>query len=423
MNFWIPLLNSAAVSGFGSVLSASFCKVLVTRRGRCIFWGCMVPLLLLQGCAYTWWDIEYWRQIYPLIIHLPLALILCILTRRLLWPFISVMTAYLCCELRRWIALLVVAVFSGGSQMQDVVELIVTLPLLFLLLRFAAPAVRLLSGSPARLQINFGLIPMLYYGFDYLTRIYTNLLQSGNLAAIEFMPFVCCGTYLVFILYHSAQKQTESQFQQLQNSLNLQLSQAVREIDTLRESQDMASRYRHDLRHHLQYLASCLKNEQIDQALNYIFDICKEIEVQSVRRYCENEAVNLILCAFAGRAEKMGISMNVQGGLPAFLLASDSDLCVLLSNALENALDACRPMAEAGTPCGIDVQIYDREGRIFLMVTNPCRDTVRFEQGIPVSNRPGHGIGVQSICAIVERYGGIYSFSVEDGRFVLRLSL
>lgn len=423
MNFWIPLLNSVAVSVFGSVLSAFFCKILTTRRSYYIFWGCMALLLVLQGWAYAWWDAVFLRQIYPLIMHLPLLLILCILTRRLLWPVVSVLTAYLCCQLRRWIALLAVTVFSGGSLMQDVVELIVTIPLLLLLLRFAVPAVQQLSGSSARVQFNFGVIPALYYGFDYLTRVYTNLLQSGNPAAAEFMPFVCCTAYLVFILYHSAKKQVEIQLQQVQKSLNLQLTQAVREIDALRESQAIASRYRHDLRHHLQYLAACLENGQTDQAQNYIFGICEEIKAQNVRRYCENEAANLILSAFAERAERAGISINVRGALPAFILVSDSDLCVLLSNALENAIYACLPMAAVGTSCDIDVQVYDRSGKLFLQVTNPCQNTVRFEHGIPVSSRPGHGIGVQSICAIVERYGGIYAFLVEDGRFILRLSL
>ena len=423
MNFWVSLLNGFAVSIFGSVLSASFCSNLTTRRSRCIFWACMALLLLLQGWVYVRWDAVFYRHIYPLVVHFPLVLLLYISTRRLLWPVISVLTAYLCCQLRRWVALLAVAVFSGGDMMQDVVELIVTIPLLLLLLRFAAPAVRQLSGSSVRVQLRFGVIPALYYGFDYLTRVYTNLLQSGNLAAAEFMPFVCCMAYLVFILYHSDKKRMENQFQQVQKGLNLQLNQAVREINTLRESQAMAVRYRHDLRHHLQYLATCLENGQTNQAQNYIFSICEEIETQNVQRYCENEAANLILSAFAGRAERAGISLNVQGTIPAFILVSDSDLCVLLSNALENAIYACQPMAAAGTPCDIDVQVYERDGKLFLQVTNPCQNIIRFEHGVPVSDRLGHGIGVQSICAIAERYGGIYDFSVKDGRFVLRLSL
>ena len=153
------------------------------------------------------------------------------------------------------------------------------------------------------------------------------------------------------------------------------------------------------------------------------FGICEEINAQNVRQYCENEATNLILSAFAGRAERACISMNVQGSLPTLIRISDSDLCVLLSNALENAIYACQPMAAEGTPCDIDVQVFNRNGKLFLQVTNPCQSTVRFERGVPVSDRPGHGIGVQSICAIVDRYGGIYAFSIQDGRFTLQLSL
>lgn len=70
----------------------------------------------------------------------------------------------------------------------------------------------------------------------------------------------------------------------------------------------------------------------------------------------------------------------------------------------------------------MDVQFYERAGKLFLQVTNPC-GPVRFENGLPVSDRPGHGVGVQSICAIVQRYGGVYAFLVQDGRFILRLSL
>ncbi|NLZ34427.1 GHKL domain-containing protein [Clostridium isatidis] len=41
-------------------------------------------------------------------------------------------------------------------------------------------------------SITFGIIPIVYYFFDYITTTYTNLLYSGNPVASEFMPFVCC---------------------------------------------------------------------------------------------------------------------------------------------------------------------------------------------------------------------------------------
>ena len=423
MSTWLPLVEGFAVSLFGSILSASFCGALDTRKKRFLFWCCALLLPLVQGIVYTWWGGDLLRRLYPLVVHLPLAVILFTLTRKPLWSLFCVFSAYLCCQLRRWIALLVVAITSGGETTQYVVQLLVSLPLALLLLWFVSPAVRQLADRPVRTQLRFGVIPAIYYGFDYLTTVYTDLLQRGNPVAVEFMPFVCCLAYLVFLLYSSAQTLKRFQLQQAQKVLDTQLNQSVREINALRESQALAQQYRHDLRHHLQYVAACIENGQSVQAQEYISGICHEIEAQKVQCYCENEAANLILSSFAGRAKKNGIGMNIQGTIPASIEISDQDLCVLLSNILENALRACQELVTAGISCSIDVQFYHREGKLFLQVTNPCRKEIPFEDGIPIATRPGHGIGVQSICAIVQRYGGLYTFTVQKGKFILRLSI
>ena len=423
MSFWISLLNNVSVSFFGSILSASFCDAVNTRKKRGIFVCGIMLMPLLQGLVYFLLGAEFMQEVYPLVVHLPLLLLLYGLTGRLLWPLFSILTAYLCCQLRRWIALLAVAILSGGQPMQDLFELLLTVPILLFLLRYASPIVRQLSAYPSKTQCQFGAIPVVYYIFDYMTTVYTDLLASGDPVVVEFMPFVCCAAYLVFLLYNSYNERTQHQLMQLQNILGIQLNQAVREIDALRESQTLASQYRHDIRHHLQYVSACIENGQEEQALTYINGICKEIEAQKVKRYCENEAANLILSAFSGRAQKEGIQMNVKGSLPPLIPVTDSDLCVLLSNALENALRACQPLAFANKTCIIDVQFYYRNDRLFLQVQNPYEKEVHFEKGIPISSEPGHGIGVKSICAIVERYGGIYTFLVQNHQFILRLSL
>lgn len=425
LNILIALLNDAAVSIFGGVLSAAFCDALHTWRDRLVFWGGMAVMLIPQGCVYLIWNDEFHVRIYPLILHLPLLFLLYILTKKLLKPAVSILTAYLFCQLRRWVALLVVALLSGGQVMQNIVELAVTVPLLLFLMYFAVPAIRQLFSYPISIQCCFGAIPALYYGFDYLTRVYTDLLSSGEPVAVEFMPFVCCVAYLAFLLFNFTEERKRSRLRQVQQNLEIQLAQSVQETKALRESQDMAVRHRHDLRHHLQYLSSCIQNGQEERAQTYISEICKEIEAQVVQRYCENEAANLILSAFAGRAERGGIRLEVEGALPAFLPVSDNDLCVLLSNSLENALHACQPLVAAGRDCTVSVrlQYHMRTEKISLQVANPCEEAVRFENGVPVSGQPGHGIGVQSICAIVERYAGVYSFLVEDGQFILRLFL
>ncbi len=423
MSDWLSMANDGAVSLFGSILAASFGDALRTKKNRIIFGCTMVVFLLMQAYIYTVGDAELLRKIFPLVVHIPLALILYMLTRRLLWSVITVLSAYLCCQLRRWLALLAVQLMSGGPRQQDIVELLVTLPILLLLLYFVSPAIRQLSHRPAKFQALFGVIPALYYVFDYATVVYTDVLVSGSPVVVEFMPLVCCVGYLVFLLYYSDAEQRRSQLTQTQNSLDIQLKQSVREIRALRESQALASRYRHDLRHHLQYVSACIENGREEQAQEYIADICREIEAQKVKRYCENETVNLIFSSFDGRAGRDGITMNICGALPSVLSIAERDLCVLLSNALENAIHACQMPAVSGESRVIDVQFYERAGRLILQVSNPCRNEIRFENGIPVSDRADHGIGVQSICAIVKKYGGVCSFQMEDDVFVLRASL
>lgn len=420
----VTLLNDAAVGVYGMILSAAFCGITWTRGKKWAYGLSMTAILLAQAAVYGMTtDLQLLKLLYPLVTHMPLVLVLAIIERKLLWPTISVLTAYLCCQLRRWLALLLTALMSGGAEVQTAAELALTLPLLLGLLYFVAPAVRTIAGYKPAMQVRFGLIPAVGYLFDYLTRIYTDLLAQGTPAAVEFMPFVCCVAYLAFVLRSSAENETRLRLEQTQENLHLQVTQATREIASLRESERRASTYRHDLRHHMQYLAGCIENGRTEQAQAYIREVCAEIESQKVRVFCENETVNLILSAFAGRAEESGVRLRVRAEVPHFIPVAETDLCVLLSNALENALHACQRLRQTGEPCDIELVVYEKSGKFFLQVTNTCPPGVTFEKGLPVTREPGHGIGVWSICSIAERYNGMYSFSEKDGRFVLRVSL
>lgn len=415
--------NTVAVGLFGIVLSAAFCNIRWTRRNVCCMIASTLAIFLIQGIVYLGIDPALGPYLYPLHTHLPLAITLCVLSHERLWPVISVLTAYLCCQLRRWLALVCVWAFSGGDRMQYAVELIVTLPLLWVLLKFFAPAVREIGRLKPSMQFFFGVMPAISYAFDYLTRIYTDMLERGLAAAVEFMPSMCCVLYLVFVLRSSAENAERSRLEQIQEGLRLQVSQATREIAGLRESDRQASAYRHDLRHHMQYLSDCIKNGQTERAQSYIHQVCDEIEARRVRRFCENEAVNLLLSSFAQRTEDSGISLRIRAELPQFLPVAETDLCVLLSNALENALHACQHLRAEGKGGDIEVVAYEKSGKFFLQVSNTCAPGVRFRGGLPVTDTAGHGIGVRSICSVVERYNGVYSFAEKDGRFVLRASL
>ena len=417
------MANGIAVGIFGMFLSAAFCDIAWTRQKKWILLWCMTGILFLQGVCSQLLEPIMVRRCYPVITHIPLAAVLCLLNKKRLWPFISVFTAYLCCQLRRWLALLILTLFDGTVIIQYIAELVITVPLFFLLFYFIAPAIRSIAKEPVRVQWQFGIIPVLWYGFDYLTQIYTNLFSKGEPLVAEFMSFVCCVSYLIFVFLTEKEKQLRNRLEQTQLTLHLQVEQAVREIALLREAEHQAKIYRHDLRHHLQYITTCMQNGRIEQAQNYIQDICAKMEATQVLPYCENEVINLIFSSFAERAKQQHITMKIRAEVPSVISICESDVCVLLSNALENALHACQKVKRQGNQAEIEVVIYEKAGKLFLQITNSCEEEVLFEQDVPVSHTPGHGMGVRSICAIVEQHKGMYTFTVKDGQFMLRISL
>ena len=154
----VDLCNSVAVTLFGIALSAAFCNIHWTPKAKKRMLLYTLMIFCLSGIAYLGVDPGFGRYLYPLHTHLPLVLALCSLSHERLWPVISVLTAYLCCQLRRWLALIAVAIFSGGDTMQYAVEMIVTVPLLILLLKPHLPSGRCRSIR-GRCSVSSALCP------------------------------------------------------------------------------------------------------------------------------------------------------------------------------------------------------------------------------------------------------------------------
>lgn len=415
-------LNYIAVTVFGCVLSFSFSGVEKSRRASRICTGTILLILALQAVVSASWGTGVTRSLYPAISHLPLLLVLMLAVRCApLWALVSILMAYLCCQPRRWLGSVVLALSGENQVLFLLTEIIITIPLLILFIRFASPKVRQWAQRPISTQLLVGLAPLLFYLYDYLFVIYTDLLYSGVTVVVEFMPSVFCVLFLLFLLLFSKEEEHCQFLQSSQMNLNTQLAESLKKLDALRQSQRQTATYRHDLRHHLQYLATCIESGQKDAALDYIHQVNHQIETQKMVAYCENEPVNLILTAYAAKAQKQQMQLIIEMKLPAALRIPANDLCVLLSNVLENAMTACMELPQALRR--IQICGYEKNSVIFLQVSNPCGSIPAFQDGMPITTKFGHGMGTKSIAMIAERCGGVCSFSATNGQFVFRASL
>ena len=154
----------------------------------------------------------------------------------------------------------------------------------------------------------------------------------------------------------------------------------------------------------------------------YIHQICADIDNSRVIRYCENDALNLILSSYAGQASDAGIELQFTVTATDFTRFQITDLCSLFANALENAIYACEKIP-APEKRYITLKVYEKNNRICIQIANSYLQEPVFENEIPISHEPNHGLGTKSMISVVEKYHGVYGFFAEDGKFRFQASL
>ena len=390
------------------------------QQKRLIFALC--PLfLLIQSPCWLILGVSTAKQIYPLIVHLPLVLILIFaLKKRVGVALVSVCTAYLCCQLPRWVNLMVTAL-TGSQLAGEISYTLVIVPIFFLLRRYFVRAAHDAMTYSAQSLLLFGSLPFVYYFFDYATAVYSGALYVGIQALNEFLPTALIVFYVIFLTAYHAQVQNRARAELQRSMLEAELKQSGAEIASLRHAETQTAIYQHDMRHHLAAIEGFLAADSPRRAEEYIQKVQADVEAITPKRFCENELVNLLCSSFANKAQRLGVRLTVTAKVPKALPISDTELCSVLSNGLENALSAASELEEEGKWVSVYCEV--KRSKFLLEISNPYVGQIPMRDGLPVTGQEGHGYGCRSIRAITEHYRGLCSFEASGGVFTLRVVL
>lgn len=416
--------NYALVLIYGVLLSVDFSGGIKTLRQRRLTFTMIFVSLVLQLLCGRVLGVEFTMKIYPLLSHLPLVLVLVLgFKRKASVSVVSVMTAYFCCQLPRWVGSVASLVLIG--RIPYLLVYTVAVPCFYLILRryFVVPLYEAMTYSEKSVY-HFGGLPLLYYLFDYITTVYTDLLYQGVRMIAEFLPVSMALFYILFVVIHHREVQEKGRIELERSMLAMKLSQREQEIAFAKESEAMTRIYRHDLRHHLSLIGSFAADGNMQKIKDYLASAQAEIESVTPRRYCENDTVNLILSSYAEQAKQAGVIFCTDVDLPEGLSVGDTELCALFSNALENAIAAAREVDEEKLR-KVYLRALVNDNKLLISTENAFMGAIELEGELPRSKRgeSGHGFGLKSITAIVERHGGLYSIETAGGIFVLQLLL
>lgn len=418
----LNLLAFGLAAVFGVALSAAFSGADQKKGARWKLALFAILSLAVQGICWFAFGLDITKQIYPLIAHVPLVVFLAAgLHTPWVSSIVSVLAAYLCCQIPRWLADAVYLV-SKDDLYRNILYILIVPAIYYLLRRFVSKPVRELLNRSRRDVLFFATMPLLYYLFDYIFTVYTDLLYRGEPLVVQLMPTVLAVSYFLFLLLCHSSLAEQEKTRQERDLLALQLRRAGSEVSAMQEMQEQARQYRHDLRYHFALLMGYAEGGELQKIRDYLRDAQEDLNAYTPKRFCGNPLMDLLLSHFEGRAESVGVKLTVRGLLPEHLPFEDTELCSLLSNGLENAILAASCVGSERNR-KVEVALSVRQQNLLISIQNPYEGTVTMADGLPVTGRAGHGLGTRGIVSIVNSHAGQVSFSADNGVFLLRIML
>lgn len=371
-----------------------------------------------QIVAYKMFSEQTVWELYPILVHVPTLLMLMLVWRkRAITSIAAITTAYLLCHPAKWLTYLV-QIVTSSEAVSMISRIILVIVISIASIIYLSPYISQLFNRRLRSVLVFSIIPVTYYLFDYITSVWSMLWEEHTRTTSEFFPFILCIAYIVFLFfYYKAQEQAEiaSQNEQL---FRFQYEQKEKEYSTIKQAEQELRLMRHDMRLHLNNLAICLENNDIESAKSIIDGLSSCIEHQKIKRYSDNAIINYILSDFETRARQRGIAFSAIVELPEIEL-DESRFSAILSNALENALLGQDDVPPEERYIKIMLKYYNN--KLLFSVRNPISKKPVFADGLPIASKIGHGYGTQSIRYLSEYLGGNCHFQAKNGVFLVRV--
>lgn len=195
------------------------------------------------------------------------------------------------------------------------------------------------------------------------------------------------------------------------------LKQQEEYYKTVVDKQKEILRIRHDMNNYLLSLAGYIEENQTEKALEKISQ--KTIKLRKEEYIlCENPCIAALLSAKCHIMQKKNVKFDYRIQMPEKLLVDETELCIILGNLLDNAIEACEKF-ENREGKTIFLKIRYEEDYIVMNITNPVckgfepeegRKTLKKQKGL-------HGFGMENVRILAEKYDGTVMFSCEDNIF------
>ena len=269
----------------------------------------------------------------------------------------------------------------------------------------------------------FWVLPLVFIALNlfmipkYADTLYTGRVLQGYFVISIALLFLMLFFNAIFLLMaisinRNVRLQQENQLLSIQQQRYESLKAAIEE----------ARQARHDLRHQLCQLAALAEEGNLEKIKVYLSGAVSRIPSLEMH-FCENRAADSVVGYYCALAKRENIPYSVQIDLPECLPVDEINLCLVLSNLLENALEASLRTAPARRRIKLTAYLHGNSLAL-IQVENTYDGVIREKGGVfQSSKRKGDGVGLQSVRHIAEKSGGVNTVTYQDGQFCVKVML
>jgi len=180
--------------------------------------------------------------------------------------------------------------------------------------------------------------------------------------------------------------------------------------------------WQHDMKQHLSCLATLMDQKDYEGAGDYLESFTNHVQLSYLKINSGNYLADAILSAKVNIATSKGIKVECSASVPETLPIDDVDFCSVLSNIMDNAIEACE-LVKGKTY--IECNIITIRNQLVIEVENSSTGIYKMSNGIFKSLKKSgiHGIGLRQTQHIIDKYEGICSINAMDNLFRIEISI
>lgn len=181
--------------------------------------------------------------------------------------------------------------------------------------------------------------------------------------------------------------------------------------------------WRHDYRNHIQTMKVLAAEGDLDALKKYLDKLDEDLNTVDVVVKTGNKMTDAILNSKISLEKSKGINVIADAKVPVELKMSDIDLCIVIGNLFDNAIEASLALPEEERLIRLYMDIKNTQ--LYMCLTNFTSVKKLKKQGgrYVTTKGEGHGFGLVRVDDIIERYGGYISRNSEDGAFTTEIML